>query len=892
MRWPREIGCFMCSWSGNNLSKTLTSLLLFTVFFTPSAFSSILVEEKFNTHLRWNLFVDKKDVLITKTGLGLYIETFRLPLYKKLKNKLNTMGIQQGHFSQILFNTEGFPQKPARIRVDLKDENVELFSFYRPQDKKYVLDFWKSGGQEEKVVAATERQAPETVTKKSPPIAPPPPKQESVRDPKKEYRDFRYGAALIWDYPAIAPKIEQKINIERKTPEYFYPVEDRNIEKKDDKEAHLQLSINLYRKGKYGLMYKSIGLYRKKYGRDGSDELNEYLRALALIRENFKHPEKGPFKSALAIFAGITERSKEYALKRAIYLYHIQYLLQQKNMIETLQLGKKLYVESKVESDKQTLDYAAQVIFHTLSQLGQVEKISKFAGEKSVKKLVAPQTIFAYQVFVHHREGDMDKVIGLFERNRPQMASPIDPSILYNVSEAYFRKSRYKKAIGIYRKLLENYRYMNESSFARVRLALSYELLESHFDKTLELYEDAINRASNSEALHEAKLRYVAMRNTRKIRPKEEDRKVLSLLEYSNNERATMNDDLRTLLWLVRLRIFINSGDYRKALSYITALPLKTLRPTVKRMFEGDGAEIVYGMIVQSFERGEAARVVKLWEIYRDIYESKVAGRPYLNFVVAQSYIALGLGESLQRVMANLQKIREVPLRTFPLWVPRVEYGTIDNLMAEINLLKMLRQKKWEYVIKNVDQLNISQERKLFYEVLAFYHSKYFDQAIKAGEEFLRKSPKVIPLNKTETHRFFEAYLESLYASANLEKFKKVATAVLQDIERIKTSHEGLNNLSEKTEYLLIESLAGSTDAKDRLQVEAHIKNFLANHNKSIYMDRVQFLLASTFINHQKKPAGLKILNELVAAEGTSSYIKEISRTEIARLKLDEKIIN
>ena len=901
----KETGCFVIfkSLSDKCIYKNLTAVLLFVAFFSSSAFSAILVEERFNTHLRWSLHVDKKEVLITKTGRGFYIETFQLPLYRKMRNEMERVVADNDHFGQISFNSDGYPKKPAQIRVNLKDETIELFSFYRLRDKKYILDFWKNGNSV-KIDRKISHHAPEKVAKnkktkiqeKSNVLTKERGKtKDRIRITKKrkpKYRDFRYGASLIWDYPALSPKIKGMVDIERKTPEYFYPIQDRDIEGGDDREAHLQLSINLYKRGKYGFMAKSIKLYGQKYGIDKNSYFNDFLRALALIKENLGHGNRGAFKSAIAILNDITDRTKDYYLKRGIYIYKIQYLMHKKNMIEALRTGKRLYVESRIASDQKAVDYAAQVILYTLSHLGQVEKIKKFARENTMHKLIAPQTLLSYQVFVNHKEDKIEKVISLFQKNKNRMEKPINPSILYNVAEAYFRGSQYKKAIRLYQTFLKNYNYMREASFARVRLALSYEILESDLKKTIDLYEDAINLSSHPRARYEAKLRYVALRNTRKITPNKDDEKVLSFLEHSNEEKLTVNKDLKTLLWLVRLRTFINMGNYKSALSYITALPVNTLKPAVRRMFEGDGAEIIYGIITSSFDQGEFTRVVKLWEIYRDIYEDKVAGRPYLNFIVARSYIDLGLEDSSERILANLMRIKKAPPRRFPIWVSRVNYGGVNNLLNEINIFKMIRKKDWNYIVKNINKLNITKERKLFYNVVAFYHLKQFNRVIKDGEEFLRTTAATLPLSKSEISQFFEAYLESIYESNNLEKFKQVAKAVLEDIDRSGSNHKNLKGLSEKTEYLLIELLASSDINRDRGQVQSYVIKFLEKHNNSIYTDRVKFLLASTFIKSQKVSDGLKILNQLVASDGTADHIREMSKVEIASLRLDEKIIN
>ena len=911
------------SFNRRDYFRTLALVGFSTALFSFPGWAAILTEEKFNTHLRWNLFVGKEEVLVSKTGLGFYIETRNLPLFEKIKKGLRSIKIGKDYLGKMTFNQSRFPRRAAQARVDLKDESVELFSFYRKKEKKYVLDFWKSKSPESpknskgnrvKAVTpsgdginarklsplqATQRKPKTKGAKKNIQVVIKNIKKmdrsSSLVDPAGEkYRDFRYGAAMIWDYPPLAPKLEAKIDISRKTPAYLYPIKDRSLEGgAKGKEPHMQLSINLYRKQKFGLMSKSIGLYERKYSVDKNYDLNQLLKALALIRENINYRDQAPFKSALVILDNIALRSEDYELKRAIFFYRIQYLMEREDILESLKLGKKLYVESREQRDEETARYAAQVILHTLSGLKQGVKVEQFCAEKSVQKLMAPQVLLAYRLLAHHRENKTARVIDLFEQHQGQLQAPIAASILYNAGESYFREGEYLKAIAVYQTFLQHYSHRSESSWVLVRRALAHELLAGDFELVVKLYEKAINLATNFAASYEAKIRYVAMRNTRKLKPDASDKKVLSFLELSPESKAVIDHDLKRLLWLVRLRIFLAGGEYRKALSYITSLPLERFTPVLRRMFEGDGAEIIYGMISDAFGQGNPSRVVKLWEIYRDIYESKVARDPYLNFMAAQSYISLGLEDSVQRTVDNLQRVEQSSLRTFPLWVSRVEYGGVKNLLAEVNILRILRQKDWHQVVKDIDGFNISENKKLFYETIALYHLKYFTQAIQTGEEFLRKTSVILPLNKPEIGQFFGAYLDSLYNISAQDKFKQATIAVLKDLEKLHVPLRGeLKNLSEKFSYLLIESFAASANNGDHLLLEGNVKKFLTLHAESIYADRVKFLLASNFITLEKKPAGMKILNELVAGENTPDYIRAMSRSEIAKLKLDEKIIN
>ena len=74
------------------MSKIFKSLTLIALSFALSreAFAdpTILNQEKFKTHLRWNLFAGKDDVYISKKGSSVFIKTLNVNLLKHLKKIL------------------------------------------------------------------------------------------------------------------------------------------------------------------------------------------------------------------------------------------------------------------------------------------------------------------------------------------------------------------------------------------------------------------------------------------------------------------------------------------------------------------------------------------------------------------------------------------------------------------------------------------------------------------------------------------------------------------------------------------------------------------------------------------------------------------------------------
>lgn len=322
------------------LSRLFTTIAFASSLAVSCAFADVINQETFKTHLRWNLQVPKDQFYINKKEQTLFIETVNLQLFEQLAGDLSKIKPQSQYIEEISYSKENFPAKPATVVVKLKDPSVELFSFYRDADKRYILDFWintdliseKSAGIK-KPLPLPEAKAPVKAVKKKRPA-----KAESVLTKKSKilpvievkakkvateagpnpgYRDFRYGASFLWDYEAMIPHLEKDIILASKTPDALYPIKDReNLD--DAKEAHMQLTINFYRDEKWGLMNKSISLYEKKYGRDSNHVLNEYIKANALLKGNLAKPNRGITQSAMVLLSNIKDLTPDFTLSPSI----------------------------------------------------------------------------------------------------------------------------------------------------------------------------------------------------------------------------------------------------------------------------------------------------------------------------------------------------------------------------------------------------------------------------------------------------------------------------------------------------------------------------------------------------------------------------------------------
>ncbi len=878
---------------------------------SASVLADIINQETFKTHLRWNLKVPRDQFFVVKKDQSLHIETLNLQSYETLASEVGKLKTNSQYIEGIQFSKENFPARPASIIVKLKDPSVELFSFYRDADKKYILDFWINTDLVSEKTAAFQKPLPlPEVTKPAPKVvkkAEAPVKNDLLtkkssllnvvevkptvvneKAPNPEYRDFRYGASFIWDYRPMIPQLEKDINLAAKIPDSLFPIKDRD--KLDDaKEAHMQLTINFYREEKWGLMNKSITLYEKKYGRDSNHVHNEFLKANALLKGNLAKPNRGITQSAMAMLSNIKEMTEDYELKSSILRYLIQYNVDMKDHVKALELAKQLFVEARGEFDQNLVIQSSLTILHSLAELKQVEKIEEFLSDKKIAAILPPQMGMAYITFAMLSKDDTKELLKRYKTVEKSLAKPVHPAILFNVAESQFRQADYAASVKTFDEFIASYSYLMQAPYARLRLALAYELLDRPVAENLVLYKNAIDRSTDPSVRYEAKLRYVSLRLNRKINPTEADKETEVFMEQSPDETKALDQDLKKLLWLVRLRLFISTKDYDKALSYLTSIPLDALKPAERRVFEGDGAEVVFGLIQEAYLKEDYAKVVKIWEVYKDKYETKVAKNLYMNFVVCDSFIKLGLYKSYDRALASFKTVQGEESRNFPIWVERVKKTNLSEMIEELNLLRVVADQNWSEARAKLASYPVSLRDSInypYYLGLTNFHLKNYSEAVVEFEKVLVKQNPQNQLTPRQTADLLMGYVESLYQLKDQDRFKTVVKALAQDIAKSKSAP--ILNVSERVNYLLIESYAGESSPNYQ-ELETMTKGFQEKFQKSPYTARIGYLYGLSLIKNSKVAEGREVLSNLTNDNKVPLHIKEMCRSELATLELAEK---
>ncbi len=882
-------------------TKVLTLFIVMMMSFvtTTEISAQVLQLENASTHLRWNVFTSKDNLVITKSGKLITLKTLDSALFNELKNDIQK-NFKQGSNKKYIQKVEyKEPQKEnvSTIEIYLTSNEIEVFNFYRERDKKHVFDFWSNNEEtplsEVKEKTAEESKTP-TKTKVLKTVQKPvekavPAKKEIIKKVVKNegYRDFRYGASFIWDYDGLSPQIDGTIDLAVKTPEYFYPLKNRDYEK-DDKEAHLQLMLNFYRKKKYGLMYKSIKLFQEKYGADTDIDFVEYLKANAIIRDHIAGGNREPLKMSINMLTSIAERTKDYDLQKAIYKYLLTYYKKSADYVEALAISKKFYVNSKESFDYEESAYAAEAILHNLAMLNQVDKVSELINEKTIRKIINPGKLLSYEIYVNYRLGDIKKVLTLFETNRKGLAKPIRPEILFNAAESYFRNAQYEKAIALYDEFVTDHSYHTNASHARLRIALAFEVLEKPVEQNIVLYKNAINRSQDALISAEARIRYAALRSVRKIKLSSEDIENRAFLNLDENVELTK--ELKNLLWLTRLRSFIVDKKYREALTYLSALPLNSLPKIQRRVFEADGAEIVYGLIQDDYANGHFAEVVKKWNRYKKSYVDKVANDPYMNFIVGKSYLKLALYEGFEKVYADFKSLAKTPIKTFPLWVERHNEVNMTEVLRELDVIKNMKLKNWDLAERGLKVFE-TRNKIYYYQAIIEFNRNNYKEAVNNFESYLANQDKRSIFDPMELAQMMNMYTDSLYEVGMLSKFQKVAEAILADTTNYAPSSAFMKNMRERLEYLSIEIEAGKKTAKSSLSLEPMIIKFKKNYPESGHTGRVNYLLGMAFAQNKKLPEAKQLFEGILNDQATPDTVKEMVRSELSLMAIKERTI-
>jgi tetratricopeptide (TPR) repeat protein len=845
-------------------------------------------------NLRWELYLPKDSVTVAKKENIVSIGILRPHDFETVSATIDKIKINNQYIKSLkTIKPEKLSDVP-NLEIELIGDQVEIFSFYRDNESKQIIDFWINPDSVAKA-SAVKQETPKPERK----IASI--EKKKVNYPKKflkpkvpdgNYRDFRYGAAFVWNYPPLITPPLNLINLESKTPDYFYPIRDLKIID-SEKLAHLQLSINLYRKAQFGLMNKSIDLYFKKYGEEADIDLNEFLKVNAILRLNKGDLEKESSKFAISMLNTISKRTSDYGLKKGILKYLVSSVFNKEDYVNTIKEARRLFILAKEYSDVDLITKLSSIILYSLAKLSQMDKIEEILKNPDYENIIPPQLALSYQTYILLSQDKSQEVINLFEKSRKSLVDPIHEGILFNVAESYFREGKYTEALENYEKFLKTYSSHVNSSMTKIRIALIHDLLSKDPEQVLAHYKDVIDGTGDFQVNFEARLRYVAFRNLRKKTTDQDDFESRAFLKLKPEEEKFLNEDLKKMLWMVRLRSFIVDKNYSDALSYLMAIPIDSLKPFEKLAFDGDGAEIAFGLIQEQFKNEDYPGLLKTYELFNKKYERKIGREPLIKYIVGKAFLKIGAYDSFDQNYEEFKLLKETPKREFPIWIDRDESISSEFLMLELAIIKNIQLENFDVgqnLLKDLGEKYPNQEKVKYFQAIVSFKTGKYNDAIVNVEKFLSQDKSLRTYSLSDIVTILGIYTDAIYKIGDLKKYRKVTKALLEDTKSQSQSSQ-YKSLEERILYLNIEILAGEQKEENALEIESEIKNFMNSFPNTTYKERVTFLLGQTYIQLNKLEEGEKIMKSLVESSTVPNYIKELARTELSFIKIKNKTI-
>lgn len=874
------------------VSSIFKYIIYIFIIISASVHSLEFKKEKNSKFLRWYLKVNKDQLIVTKTENWVLIETFEEKIFEELKLTLERNELENDYFRSVKFTKEYFPERPAQVQLFLKNNTIELFKFFKPEDQQLVLDFWVNP--EIKVTETEKIEVPESkpvveqriVEEKKPdlkndfkPLATVDrvvswtSSNEDVE--KNSYKDFRYGGTILWPYKGMEPQHQPDIILGSKVPEFFFPLKTPNVSK-DDRESTLQLMINFYKKEKFGLMKKTIDLFNQKFKANDKEKVFlSYLEANTLLKSAIANPSSTIMQGGMARLENIIKQSDEYGYQKVSYRFLIQYAINRGDYKKSLELSKNFFIRSNENRDKEMIYLSTKTILYSLAQLNQVEKLDQFINEPQVAQWLDTQEGVSYKIYSQFKRREYQKVLSSFERIEKTLERPLDSSICFHVAESYFQVGELEKALSYYKDFITHHAFLSYSSYARTRKALISELIEEPISKVLGNYLEAIDKATLPDARVEAKIRYVAAAYNRKQVVTDGDKLILAFLDIKDDEKSWLVGDNQLLLWQTRLRSFIREGNYSDALTYFTTIPTDKMAMIHKRLFEADGTEIVLGLMQKSYQEGDNGRVIKLWGIYQDKMGGNLKENKQALFYAGNASMRLGLKTNSEQILANYRTARD----HYPQWVKR-DYTSYED--DAVIAKQIVLNKKWDKLDEHLSQYKNKDGVYAWAKVHLFMSKNEFRQAQVIIEELLVNKNLLKAIEPSELSDILDLYLTCLDKTENAERLQQRIAAV---IDVMGNKKDLFKEVRERARFLLSESLVREKNRKAEEVIE-YLDGFILEFPKSSYAPRIVYNKALYLFSQDRKEEGTKVLNELIKNNTTPEYIREMAKSELHSLAI------
>ena len=303
----------------------------------------------------------------------------------------------------------------------------------------------------------------------------------------------------------------------------------------DNREKHLQLSINLFRKKKYSLLLKSMQSFEKKYGENKSEGLHKFFQ-IVILEEKLKKKANEQIlslvKKAIKNFKG-----SDLNLKFAFYKVQLKYNLLDRDWRLLDDNAKEYIAEAKKIGLGLEVSWATKLRVETY-----------LSNSKMVDKSILGQIPEVYKA---------DYIVyELVSKDQYQ-----------EIEKLYFEQTWHNATQSLLNNLIFTALKLQNDEFARVYNSRLSMLLRAESENT-KFFNMIINDEDNL-SFNNKKLQVISRLISLNHNP---------YVVLTSEQRLLLNTELKVYLWKMRLEHLALKKQKESYWSYISAIPFFQLK--------------------------------------------------------------------------------------------------------------------------------------------------------------------------------------------------------------------------------------------------------------------------------------------------------------------------
>ena len=502
------------------------------------------------------------------------------------------------------------------------------------------------------------------------------------------------------------------------------------IKEKDSREnKEARLLLQLYKKGRVALFFKTYRYFKDKYPNSKYNEIIHHLAAEIHFDRYLNEGNLQAYNQARDIYTKLLKDFPDSPLAERTELILAYAELERSNGIETLQKFQAFLEKYPKTEHKDQARKSMAAGFLILNKYKDALKAYTDLSKTSVDKIQGIESYFRIGD-VHFQKRDYKKAVDAYTsalKVYPEYESRF-PNAHYNMAEAHFWMGNYKKALDHYVEFLSRFPSHSHGGYAMTRIGENLDILGADRRDVMGAYLESYFRYRDNPGAKVARVRMISQR----MKGMKEKELGKALAEIENIADDSNLPRIKEFVTLMMADGFDKREEHKRAMdlliSYYQKNPTSTDLQFFKKKILGSIAEV----LKQKVEGDEFLAALEFNGNYKKTW-LRNSDRMDIPYFIGRAYEQAGVyseaqsiyGETLKaleaikgtsedrerRVTEHIPTLDETKLRVAKTHIEMRQFKEAQSLLKGINSKKLRTgQEKIELVQAKAD---VAEERGL-----------------------------------------------------------------------------------------------------------------------------------------------------------------------------------